>query len=555
MSYSRKPRILFAANLHPAYNFMMQRYESIIRALEDYQVEFIDIFDFFNDYEQALKLESLCFSGEDLHSYFDNIDVINLNRHFLNHIRSYEWDILCLCTISHYSFFLLPSTLRELSAGDKLVIGFLGDDETMFSKHQFWVGLFDAVVTYTEYEAQKYQQINEYTYLLPIGVGLSPAWDHKPAKEIDVIFVGRPYGNRVDIIRAIKESGISIQVFGSRDWLNYSDLEDVYQGFLEQKAFWSKLAQSKIVLNLMEDAVGEKPHINAKVFEAAMAGSLAVTTYYPPFESTYGLEDGKNIIFYQSVDDLIKQLDYYLAHDEHRSRVASQLRQHLFAHFAYQDLYRRLFNRLEKQWWEGASESALRQPVNVNDFSVIQFISNESDYQQAREIWSVYPEAHIIYVSKGVFACPGTYSILEFLRQLDAGLAEDLKEYIVLTSPQTTYDPVMFNLVRLYGMTGAFGDGVYCNSVVHKKRLCKSVHLFDLGNSIWRCNAFLKYAHSILLWYQLIGPTVPRCLVQWDLTLLQVFLTTTLYDPSMFFFIRYRYIIGIARKLKDWLTG
>jgi hypothetical protein len=186
---------------------------------------------------------------------------------------------------------------------------------------------------------------------------------------------------------------------------------------------------------------------------------------------------------------------------------------------------------------------------------VVQFIGNGSDYRQAKEMWSVYPEIHIIYVSNGAFSHPDVWSLAEFRRELRVGMDKEFREYVVLASPRTVYDPVTFDLLARYGAAGWFDDGIYCNSVVSRERLRKSVHLYDLGSSVWRRNAFLEHAHGILRWYQFIGPVVPRHLVQWDLTLLQVFLTATSDGPGVIALEGYRYIMDRVRRLKDWLLN
>jgi hypothetical protein len=546
---SESPRILFAANLYPEHNFMMQRYESIVAALEGYDVTFIDILDFFGDHERAMELERMCFDGKRLRRFFDEADIVDLNRNFLNHVLSYEWDILCLCTISHYSYFLLPDTLRALSQERKLVVGFFGDDETMLSSHKFWVRLFDAVVAYSEHEVRQYQQWNSYTYLLPIGLGKLPDVPQDREKDIDVIFVGRPYGTRVEMIRAIKASGIGIQVFGSKSWLDYPDLEDVYQGFLERDAFWQQIGRAKVILNLMEDTAG-KPHINAKVFEAAMVGAFSLVTCYPPFETTYGLEDEKSVAFYHSTPDLVAKLEYYLTHEEHREQIAHQLQCHLLMHFTYEKLYKNLFSKLESQWRDGVSQSVFRQSVEMSPVSVIQFVSNKLDYQNAQQVWSAYRDASVIYVSNGRFSHPNVYSMTEFRRQLGERLSPSLREYIALATPQTIYDPVTFSLIRQYGTDAFFRDGVYCNSIAQGKRLCKSIHLIDLGSSIWRRDAFLRHAATVLRWYRLTGGIVPRRMAKFDLALMPLFLNAVSDARTVATVKRAQWALDVARRWK-----
>ena len=485
--------------------------------------------------------------------YFDHADIVDLNQRFLDHVLSHDWDILCLCTISHYAYFLLPGTLCQLSGAGKLVVGFFGDDETMFHQHKYWLGLFDAVVAYSEREVERYQQWNRHTYLLPISIGEFPDIPPAPDRDIDVIFVGRPYGVRADMIRAVKEAGISIQVFGSKRWGDYPELGDIYQGFLNREVFWQQLSRAKIVLNLMEDVTGKGSHLNAKVFETAMAGALSVTTYYPPFETTYGLEDGEHVVFYRSIDDVIAKLKYYLTHDERRERIAERLQKHLLEHFSYRDLYRKLFTDLEDQWRSNASDGILRQPVETSHFTVIQMIRNDDDADRARQAWSTYPDLQVIYVSQTRNHPYGAHTTSGLRRLLRADSVE-LRDYVILATPQTTYDPSIFGLITRYAPAGFFQDGVFCDSVVRGRRLRKSIHLFDLGSSIWRREAFLAHATWILLWYQFMGTAIPRLMTRFKLASMPVFLNAVSDGRAASQLERYRALTDAARKLKQALT-
>ncbi|MGC9521716.1 MAG: glycosyltransferase family protein [Anaerolineae bacterium] len=323
-----RPRLLFAADLHPDHNFMMQRHSSIVSALSDYEIEFIDIFGFLGE-DDAYALESRCTDATYMREYFGSADLPALNRTFRSRLARHHWDILCLCTISHFSYYLLPETIRSLSREKGTVVGFFGDDETMFAEHKFWVGMFDAVVAYTEAEVRRYQCWNPFTYLLPIGMGKQLSIPEHSTQDIDVIFVGRPYGIRAALVRKLKRAGIPIRVFGSRQWERYSDLREVYRGYLKREDFWRQLKRAKIVLNLMEDATGQSTHINAKVFEAAMVGAFCLTTYYRPFETTYGLREGYSIEFYRDAEELVTKTQFYLRNPGLRTAIAQRMQEHL----------------------------------------------------------------------------------------------------------------------------------------------------------------------------------------------------------------------------------
>jgi hypothetical protein len=187
---ARPVKILIAADLHPQHNFIMQRKRGLLSGLRDHTVEFMDILDFNGNQQEAAELQVLMTDSRMRRDYFDRQDLRDLNRRFLAQVLSKDWQVLWLCTIAHFSHFLLPPTLRTLRARGR-VIGFMGDDELLFDFNRFWCPLFDAVVGYTEREVKAYREWCSAAHLLPIGV---PLVDPAPAEAGSggVVFVGEP---------------------------------------------------------------------------------------------------------------------------------------------------------------------------------------------------------------------------------------------------------------------------------------------------------------------------------------------------------------------------
>ncbi len=495
---NNSPKILIAtADLHPEGYFMNQRYPAIVKALDGCEVSFINLFDFYRDPAKALELAS--FSGAKLSSYFDHADLIKLNTLFLDHVLSYEWDILCLCSISHYSLYVLPDTIRKLKGEGRLVTCFFGDDEFTFAHNKFWPRLFDAVVAYTEKEVKQYQRWNPYTYLLPVGmpVDIDPSsLELSDSRDIDVLFVGRPYGSRADILTKVRQAGIDLKTYGSKQWTKYPGLRACYLGFLDTRDYWRELSRAKIVLSLMEDWEG-KPHINAKVFEAAKVKAMALATYYPPFETTYGLRADTDLVFYHSVEDLINKINYYLEHDHQREAIAENLREKMLDNFTYDKLYRSLFDDLERQWWSGLSGGISSARVPHEKFTVICLVETEMDYHEAQAHWNRRQGLDVIYVSKRPLAsCPEVMTVRRFLPEIQSDNL--LHDFVLLTCAGVEYDDAVFELTLSYEEAGFLVDGVYYDSLVQGKSYSKSRRFFDLCSSVWRRQAFLANAHTIM---------------------------------------------------------
>jgi hypothetical protein len=334
--------ILIAANLHPQHNFTMERQAGVRQGLSDHRLQFMDILDFWGDPDRAIEMEEAIANPERRARFFNQADVLELNQLFLDRVGSYQWDWLWLCTVSHFAQFLLPQTIRQLRKWGR-VIAFMGDDELYFDTNRFWCPLFDAVVGYTEREVAGYTRWNAQSYYLPIGV---PLIDPPPVKkEFDgIVFVGRPYGSRAKTLEQLKGAGLPLQIYGPAEWRRFRNLGSSYQGFLDKAHFWKVLSQSSLILNLMESQDGGL-HLNAKVFEAAAVGSLAISNPYSPFISSYGLDPDEDIVFFDDLDDLISKATFLLDNPSARQERASNLQRKLQA-FRYDNLYAELTKQL-----------------------------------------------------------------------------------------------------------------------------------------------------------------------------------------------------------------
>lgn len=85
------------------------------------------------------------------------------------------------------------------------------------------------------------------------------------------------------------------------------------QALFEEAA--RKYSESRICFNIaMTD------DINMRTFEVMATKSFLLTNWIPTIEEFF--EDGKHLVFYRSLDEMIDKAKYYLAHDEEREKIA-----------------------------------------------------------------------------------------------------------------------------------------------------------------------------------------------------------------------------------------
>lgn len=132
------------------------------------------------------------------------------------------------------------------------------------------------------------------------------------SKKYDVCFVGHiNSGNRVDALDRL-----------------FREFPNFYYG---QKLF-EKAAEiygrSRVVFNItmLDD-------LNMRTFEAMATGSFLLTNWLPTIEEFF--EDGKHLVLYRSLDEMVDKARYYIEHEEEREKIAAAgceevLRNHTF---------------------------------------------------------------------------------------------------------------------------------------------------------------------------------------------------------------------------------
>lgn len=91
-----------------------------------------------------------------------------------------------------------------------------------------------------------------------------------------------------------------------------------------------KFSLSKIVFN-----ISIKDDINMRVFEALSTGSFLLTNWIPTIDHLF--IDGKNLVTYKTLDEMVDKAKYYLNHEKEREKIAESgyeafMKNHTYKH-------------------------------------------------------------------------------------------------------------------------------------------------------------------------------------------------------------------------------
>lgn len=150
-------------------------------------------------------------------------------------------------------------------------------------------------------------------------------------RDIELIYVGQHYGPKVDrLIRLKKSFGSRFEIYGRWPLAGYSGAARLLKG---KPALWSRVRaisdeertalyyRTKIGFNMH---LSEKPMEtgNMRMYEVPAHGMMLLCDKAGLNAHERIFEPGKEAVFYDSIQDAIEKIEYYLNHDEEREKIA-----------------------------------------------------------------------------------------------------------------------------------------------------------------------------------------------------------------------------------------
>jgi spore maturation protein CgeB len=158
-------------------------------------------------------------------------------------------------------------------------------------------------------------------------------------RDIDVLFVGWPYPNKMPLLAKVKKAFGKRAVIRGRSsakWNLYYNAKYGMPGWIRPVAFEEYVPlyqRTKIGFNIHNR--GDYTVGSYRLYELPGNGVMQISDGGEHLGAFY--EPGEEIVGYRGADDLIDRIRYYLAHDEERKRIALNgyrrvMRDHRFPH-------------------------------------------------------------------------------------------------------------------------------------------------------------------------------------------------------------------------------
>ncbi|HUW15262.1 MAG TPA: glycosyltransferase, partial [Anaerolineae bacterium] len=154
-----------------------------------------------------------------------------------------------------------------------------------------------------------YEQHGARAIYLPAGANPDVFVPRECARDIGVLFVGKCYGRRAEIVQGLQQRGVDVQAYG-QGWPN---------GPVSTEAMVDLMNRAIITLGIGETTDPALLLLKGRDFEAPMCGAFYLAQDNPELATHYDI--GGEIVTWRDVPDLADKCRYYLAHPQEVEQI------------------------------------------------------------------------------------------------------------------------------------------------------------------------------------------------------------------------------------------
>jgi spore maturation protein CgeB len=268
--------------------------------------------------------------------------VDRLNRDLVNLVNHENPDVVFCYRGSH----IYPETLQRLKKNDPnlVLIGYNNDDPfSPLYPRWMWRHFLGGLPEYDLAFAYRHQNLDEFTTAGARRVELLRSWyipernrlvDLNENERIDygcdVVFIGHYEDDgRLQCLEEIVRRGWKLNLFGSDfDWHPVLRKTPLLESFLPIRTVWGEeynraICGAKVALCFLSKL--NRDTYTRRCFEIPATGTLMLAEYTDDLAGLF--EAGKEADFFNTSEDLMGKLDFYLSEDEIRRQVGISGRQ------------------------------------------------------------------------------------------------------------------------------------------------------------------------------------------------------------------------------------
>jgi spore maturation protein CgeB len=315
-------------------------------------------FEYYNFYEPLVEM------GHQV-SYFD----INgappgdeASSALLHAVEQNKPDLLFACLFRNE---LHPDVIREISDGGQTVtFNWFCDDHWRFDSFtRWWAPSFNFVSTTAKSALPRYAEAGITNVLTTQWAAATARYrPHGLPIRYDVTFVGQRYGDRGEVLKSVRTSGIDVQTWGTgwgvrpaERWLlsrrgigrlGGARVLRHREGLTRcsQDAMIAIFEQSRLSLNLTEPSQGTERQIKGRTFEIPACRGVLLTGPAEGVEEYF--EPGREIVIYDDVSDLPNLCRSLLGDESRLERIRDAGYRRTISEHTYRHRFTRLFEQM-----------------------------------------------------------------------------------------------------------------------------------------------------------------------------------------------------------------
>ena len=260
--------------------------------------------------------------------------------------RAFEPDVVYV----QHIHFLGEKALAELRAISGFLVGQIATEPPPVAR----LRAFDLLVTCLPTFVERFREQGVRSELLRIG------FDPRALERVETeglargcfgaVFVGslgRTQHRRSNGLIASAARHVPVEFWGYnvRLWPPWSPVKRRYHGEAWGLDMYRVLYQSRVALNRHGSIAGEAA-VNMRLFEATGMGTVLITDGKDGLDQLFDV--GQEVVSYETVDDLVEKVRYYLSHEDERALIAQAGQQRTLREHTYADRMRDLVAILDR---------------------------------------------------------------------------------------------------------------------------------------------------------------------------------------------------------------
>jgi spore maturation protein CgeB len=256
------------------------------------------------------------------------------------------------------SFFVLfedeieAETIRRVSDAGGPTVNWFPDDHWRFERlTRHFAPAFDWSITTDRDSLSKYEAIGYQNVILSQWACNGYAYDWTARElEYDVTFIGQCYGERPATVERLRAEGFDVRCWGF-GWpegrIAHDEMVRVFGASRINLNLSSAFSPYRLPMRVLRRIAGKgerKSQIKGRTFEVPGSGGFLLTDHVAYLEDY--LTPGREIGIFESTDDLVMKVGWWLEHEEERSQAAEAGYRRVRAEHTYDHRFAEIFDRI-----------------------------------------------------------------------------------------------------------------------------------------------------------------------------------------------------------------